>query len=100
MLSFVNVLWNSPSHEEKSLALAVLNEHKQDLTKSDMWLMEKIMRESKNKTLGTSIIYISLTPNPPCLFYKKKNINFWSVFLPTFFVSSKRFLRNGTMDDN
>ena len=46
-IELVNLLWNRPSHEEKMLALHVLNVHADKLDLTDMPLIEKLMRESK-----------------------------------------------------
>lgn len=46
-IRFVIHFWKQPSHEEKMLALHVLNLHVDKLDLSDMPLIEKLMRESK-----------------------------------------------------
>ena len=47
VLRMVKTFWRKPYFEERSLALDILNLHKDKLTIEDMPLIEKMMRESK-----------------------------------------------------
>lgn len=47
MVKYVKHFWDKPSHEEKMLALQILNLHADTLDNSDIPLIEKLMRESK-----------------------------------------------------
>jgi 3-methyladenine DNA glycosylase AlkD len=55
-LGLVGLLWSQPSHEERSMALYVLDAHKDKLTSGDMPLIEKLMRESDGWALLDSLI--------------------------------------------
>lgn len=56
ILKLVKLFWKKQSHEEKSLALNMLNLHKDKLTIKDMPLIEKLMRESKGWVFLDSLI--------------------------------------------
>jgi 3-methyladenine DNA glycosylase AlkD len=56
ILKLVIFFWNKPSHEERSLALSILNLHKDKLTIKDMPLIEKLMRESNGWAFLDSLI--------------------------------------------
>ena len=60
-LRLVKFFWRKPSHEERSLALNILNLHKDKLTAKDMPLIEKLMRESKGWAFLDNLI-ISIMP--------------------------------------
>jgi 3-methyladenine DNA glycosylase AlkD len=66
VLKLVKFFWNKPSHEERSLAVSILNLHKDQLTLKDMPLIEKIMRESKSWAFLDSLII----PIMPVMFEK------------------------------
>ena len=55
-LDFVKYFWAQPSHEEKSVALSILNLNVNKLTLADMPLIEKLMRESKGWAFLDSLI--------------------------------------------
>lgn len=61
VLQLVTKLWNRPSHEERSLALHILNSHADKLDLSDMSLIERLMRESRGWALLDNLI-IPLMP--------------------------------------
>ena len=65
-LKLVDFYWKKPSHEERSLALSILNLHKDELTIEDMPLIEKLMRESKGWAFLDSLII----PIMPVMFEK------------------------------
>jgi 3-methyladenine DNA glycosylase AlkD len=56
VLKLVKFFWDKPSHEERSLALSILNLHKDTLTLEDMPLIEQLMRESKGWAFLDSLI--------------------------------------------
>lgn len=66
VLKMVKFYWTKPSHEERSLALSILNLHKDKLTLKDMPLIEKLMRESKGWAFLDSLII----PIMPVMFEK------------------------------
>ncbi len=55
-LQLARLYWKRPSFEERSLALDILNLHKDKLTIKDMPLIEKLMRESKGWAFLDSLI--------------------------------------------
>lgn len=55
-LEWVEYFWGKPSHEERSLALHILNLHKESLDISDINLIEKIMKESRGWAFLDSLI--------------------------------------------
>lgn len=65
-LELVDFYWHKPSHEERSMALSILNLHKVELTLEDMPLIEKLMRESKGWAFLDSLII----PIMPVMFEK------------------------------
>ncbi|AKM79685.1 MAG: alkylation repair enzyme protein [Candidatus Beckwithbacteria bacterium GW2011_GWB1_47_15] len=67
-LAWAKLFWAQPSHEEKSLALGVLNIHKDKLTLADMPLIEKMMRESR----GWALLDYLMIPLMPGILEKDK----------------------------
>lgn len=61
VIRFVKYFWKQSSFEEKSITLHILNLHSDTLDKSDMPLIEKIMRESNGWAFLDSLI-IPLMP--------------------------------------
>lgn len=68
-LEWVEYFWNKPSFEQKSLALHVLNLHKEKLDISDMPLIEKLMRSSR----GWAFLDNLIIPVMPVILEKNKN---------------------------
>lgn len=60
-LDLAKALWKSPSHEERSMALRVLQAHKEELNTSDMPLIEIMMRGARGWALLDELI-IPLMP--------------------------------------
>jgi len=75
-LRLVKFYWEKPSFEERSLALNILNLHKDKLTGKDMPLIEKLMRESKGwaflDNLIIPIMPVILEKKPETYLYLKK----------------------------
>lgn len=69
VLRLVRQLWNRPSHEERSLALHILNLHADKLDINDMPLIERLMRESRGWALLDNLII----PLMPVIISKDKN---------------------------
>ncbi|HLE49385.1 MAG TPA: DNA alkylation repair protein [Patescibacteria group bacterium] len=67
---FVKYLWNQPSFEEKTLALEILELHSNELNKSDLPLIEKMMRQSRGWALLDSLII----PLMPGILQKHKSV--------------------------
>lgn len=61
VVGLVKILWAAPSHEEKSMALRVLQLHKDKLNISDIPFIEILMRESRGWALLDELI-IPLMP--------------------------------------
>lgn len=66
LLDLVTKLWNKPVHEKRSEALFILSNNKEKLDKSDMPLIERIMRESR----GWSLLDSSIIPLMPTILEK------------------------------
>ena len=83
-LALTRKLWSLPSFEERALALGILNLHGPKLDKSDMPLIERLMRESRGWAFLDNLI-IPLMPgllekNPSLYQYLNKWIkdnDFW-----------------------
>ena len=65
-LNAVKDLWKNPVHEQRSLAISILNTHSDKLTPKDMPLIEKLMRESK----GWAFLDSTIIPIMPVLLEK------------------------------
>jgi len=69
-LALVKHFWSRPSFEERSMALHILNLHATSLSKKDMPLIERLMRESRGWAFLDSLII----PIMPHLLEKDKTI--------------------------
>ena len=69
-LNLVNALWSDEYFEVRAMGLTVLNLHVQDITKKDMSVVEKMMRESGGWAFLDSLII----PIMPVLLEKDKSI--------------------------
>ena len=83
-LKLVKYYWDKPFFEERSLALTILNLHKESLTTKDMPLIEKLMRESRGWAFLDNLIIpvmpVILEKDPKAYEYLKKWIkddDFW-----------------------
>jgi 3-methyladenine DNA glycosylase AlkD len=83
-LEWVKKLWAQPSHEERGMAVGIMNMYKKELTPKDMPLIEKMMRESKGWAFLDSLIIPLMHPMldkyPETYEYLKKWIkddDFW-----------------------
>ena len=76
MHTFVADYWERPYFEERSLALDILNLHKESLTPSDMPLIERLMRESRGwaflDNLIIPIMPVILEKDPRAFDYLRK----------------------------
>ena len=69
-LEYVRYFWKQPSFEERTIAVGIINDHKEKLTVSDLPLIEKLMRESKGWAFLDSLIIPIM---PVILSQDKKN---------------------------
>ncbi len=70
VVKFIKYFWGLPSFEERCLAVHILNLHAEKLNKTDMPLIEKLMRESK----GWSFLDSLIIPLMPKLLVKDRSI--------------------------